>query len=189
MNAKELIGQMLGRMAEGRLFKFSGYAADESIRRDFADELEEAAKELPNGCRFVRMDVSAYTTVDDFIRALALKMLEDPALKPTDTIAKPANFGETVSMRDIQKIWFPAMLKGFEKAGIRYLIVLENFDAALSYWQESDLAWLRERLDGSKVLACVLLATVYIKELTELPSVGSPLWNIFLWQSEITREG
>ena len=188
MNAKELIGHMLGRLTEGRHFKFTGYTENESIRFDFANELTEAAKELPENCRIVRMDVSAYTTIDEFIRALALKMLEDPALKPTDTIAKPANFGETVSMKDMQ-LWFSVMLAQFAKAGIRYLMVFENFDAAPSYWQSADFAWLRNQLDGSKVLSCAVLAPVHIQEVTELPVGCSPLWNIFLWSSEITREG
>ena len=178
MNIEMMISGLLEDCEAGYKLVKSVYTQDAELLRRFVSTFSESVIMLKDRCRFVYCDTAAYTDFAELLRAVMLMFLQDERLQPEDTRVRIEDIEDEQDVEELA-YQFECLRDDFEAAGLYCLILFDHFDVAPDYWSSSDFGWVREVLDTSISMSCVLASLKFVSDITKLPVGSSAFWNIF----------
>lgn len=171
INWSEDVQILLESLGNGVRAAVNIYDKDDAALSAFGAEAADAM----NGNAIV-MDVSAFRNFEDLARELILRLLLRDDKPEGCRVTEDA-----VDELDIRLLrrHISRLLNAFGSQKSRVCLILEKFDAAESYWDDSACAWVRELVDSGKIPTCVVLSSKPMSQISEKPEGSSPLYNIF----------
>jgi hypothetical protein len=171
LNWTEDVQELLEDLRSNNRAAVNIYACDGGALTAFGTELAGVMQDAS-----ITMDVSAYSTFEDLARDLILRLLLRHDKPEGCRVTEDAI--DELDIRLLRR-HISRLLNAFSAQKSRICLILENFDAAEHYWDDSACAWVRELVDSGKIPICVILSSKPMSQVSEKPEGSSPLYNIF----------
>ena len=181
MTAEKFCDELLRDLAGGVHFARQAVSDDRATLRAAAEMTVRGIGAMPAQFRVLRADLSEELSFAGLLRRLLQQIFDDPKFDSADTMVRREDF-EAVEDETELKYQFSCVVQddlGPDGAGVRLLLLLENYDRAAGQWRPGDYGWLRGIACDSPALSIAVFADRSADRVSGEPVGSSPFANIF----------